>query len=222
MSGVGHYDAMHNEESAARNTIRNILTRDFVLGFLALFAFTCGFTTLFPTLPIFFAQLGSNEREIGMLIGVFGIAALVSRLFVGGALTKYSEKKVMMFGAALFAVTFLASIVLRPFWPFFAVRIFQGVALASMDTAAFAFIINAIPPAHRGQSIGYFLLAPNFSLAIMPSLAMLLINQYSFTVLFLICMCLSLCSLFFSWKVKERMAIAPEGGSSANSTFFLI
>jgi MFS family permease len=93
MAGVGHYDAMHNEESAARNTIRNILTRDFVLGFLALFAFTCGFTTLFPTLPIFFAQLGSNEREIGMLIGVFGIAALVSRLFVGGSLNKVLGKK---------------------------------------------------------------------------------------------------------------------------------
>jgi MFS family permease len=211
---------MQNKEGVAANAIRSILTRDFLLGFLALFLFTAAFTALFPTLPIFFAQLGSNEREIGVLIGIFGISALVFRLLAGGALTKYSERKVMMFGASLFAVTFIASILLRPFWPFFAVRVFQGAAVACMDTAAFAFIIKTISPAYRGQSIGYLLLAPNFSMAIMPSFAMFFINRYSFTSLFLICMGMSLCSLFVSWKVKEGMVMAPERDDSANGTFF--
>lgn len=212
---------MDNEGNVSQHRARNILTRDYILGFLALFAFTAGFCALFPTLPIFLARLGSNEREIGVLVGVFGIAALISRLLVGGALTRFSEKRVMMFGAMLFAFTYLACTVLRPFWPFFAVRVFQGVALACMDTAAFALVINVIPSAYRGQGISYFLLAPNFSLAIMPSFAMLLINQYSFTVLFLVCTGLALCSFFLSWKMKERITVAKQINDSTNGMLFL-
>jgi len=95
-----------------------MFTRDFILGFLALFAFLLASYALVPTLPIFLAKLGSDVREIGVLIGIFGASSLGARLLVGSALLKYSGKSVMMFGALLFTVTFLASIVLRPFWPF--------------------------------------------------------------------------------------------------------
>jgi len=218
---VRHYVIMDNKESGAQSIMRNILTRDFFLGFLALLGFSSSFCALLPTLPIFLSQLGSDEREIGVLIGVFGITGLISRLLVGGALTRYSERKVMMAGTIVFALTFLACAVLRPFWPFFAVRVFQGAAFACMDTAAFAYTINVIPSAYRGQGISYYLQAPNLSLAIMPSLATFLINRWSFTVLFLTCTVLSLGSFFFSWKMKERTVIAPERMSETNSTRFL-
>ncbi len=198
------------DEEHSQYGIRNILTRDFVLGFLVLVTVTAGFCSLFPTLSIFLARSGSSEREIGVLIGVFGISALVSRLLVGGALKRYSEKQVIMFGAFLFMLTFIGCTILRPFWPFMAVRIFQGVALASIDTAAFAYIINTIPPAYRGQGVSYFLLAPNVSLAIMPSVAIFMINYYSFTVLFLVCAGLSLGSFLLASKLTERKTI-PEG-----------
>jgi MFS family permease len=216
-----YYDAMQNEENASQDTIGNLLTHNFVLGFLALFVFIAAYHTLIPTLPIFFAGLGSNEREIGTLVGVFGAAALVFRLLAGKALLRYSEKSIMMFGAMLFAVTFLASIVLRPFWPFFAVRLFQGAAFALIDTAALSFIINITPPANRGRAIGYFALAPTFSQAIAPSIGMFLINQYSFTVLFLTCMGLSLCAFSFSLSLKKQEIIVPDNDTPADNAFFL-
>jgi predicted MFS family arabinose efflux permease len=195
---------MRNERSISQPTIRNMMTRDFVLGFLAFFAFLTAFSAIVPTLPMFLARLDSNEREIGALIGILGVSSLVSRFLVGGALTKYSEKSVMMFGSLTFALTFLAFIVLRPFWPFLAVRLVQGIATACIDTAAFALIIKAIPLAYRGQGIGYLLVAPPLSLAIAPSISVSLINRYGFTVLFLACAGLSLCSLLLSWKVKKQ------------------
>jgi MFS family permease len=218
---VEYYGTMHNEEDVSHHTVRNILTHDFVLGFLALFVFIVAYHTLIPTLPIFFARLGSNEREIGVLVGIFGASALGARLLAGSALLKYSEKSVMMFGALLFAVTFLASIVLRPFWPFFVVRFFQGVAFAFIDTAALAFIIKVTPLENRGRAISYFVLAPPFSQAIAPSLGMFIINQYSFTVLFLICVGLSLCAFFFSWKVKGQKIVVPVKETPANTNHFL-
>jgi predicted MFS family arabinose efflux permease len=221
LAGVEYYGAMQNKESIPQHTIRNMFTRDFILGFLALFAFLLASYALVPTLPIFLAKLGSDVREIGVLIGIFGASSLGARLLVGSALLKYSGKSVMMFGALLFTVTFLASIVLRPFWPFFAVRVFQGAAFAFLDTAALASVISVTPLAYRGQGIGYFLLAPNLALVVAPSLGMFLINQYSFTVLFLTCTGMSLCAFIFSWQLKGPKTITPDKGAPANSNLFL-
>jgi MFS family permease len=212
---------MHDEGSISQPTLRNMLTRDFVLGFLAFFAFLTALSAIVPTLPIFLARSGSNEREIGVLIGILGVSSLVSRFLVGGALARYSEKSVMMFGSLLFALTFLAFIVLRPFWPFFAVRLVQGIAIACIDTAAFALIIKAIPLAYRGQGIGYLLVAPPLSLAIAPSISVSLINQYSFTFLFLACAGLSLCSLLLSWKVKKQEIATTDMDALSHGTRFI-
>jgi predicted MFS family arabinose efflux permease len=211
---------MHNEESISKHTGGGLFTRDFVLLFLAFFTFIAANHALIPTLPIYLTMLGSNERQVGVLVGIIGVAALVSRFFVGGALRKYSEKSAMIFGAVLFALTFPAIIVLSRFWPLFTVRVFQGIAFACFHTAALAYVVNIIPLDYRGQGIAYFMLAPNMAMAIVAPSGMFLINQYGFTIFFLSCMSLSLCSLFLSWKVKGRkIIITPKEGTSARSAF---
>ena len=192
---------MGNNEKV-RHAATDIVTSDFVFAFLGLLAFIVNQHALYPTLPIYLKTLGSNTREIGVLVGILGVSALFSRLIVGGALKKYSERNVMMFGAIVAILTFLAFNVLRPFWPLLAVRFFQGVAFACIDTAALAFVVRVTPLAHRGQAIGYFTLAPILSTALVPLGAMFLINQYSFRTLFATCVGLSLCSFFFTWKLE--------------------
>ena len=64
-------------------TIRKILTRDFILVFFAQFTFIFGYHILIPTLPIYLSRLESKEAEIGVLIGSFGVSSLVFRPFIG-------------------------------------------------------------------------------------------------------------------------------------------
>ena len=212
---------MHsNKESVFQHTRNTLFTSDFVLLFLAFFAFVAANHALMPTLPVYLARLGSDERQVGVLVGAMGVAALVSRIFVGGALTRYSEKRVMVVGAFLFALTFLAAIVFRPFWPLFVVRIFQGVAFASLHTAALAYTINIVPVAYRTQGIAYFMLAPSLAMALAAPSGMFLANHYGFNIFFLTCTGLSLCSLLLSWKVKERKtSITLEQNTPPRSTF---
>ena len=185
---------MNNGETTSRHTIQKILIRDYVLSFLAFFGFLAAFHALTPTLPIYLATLGSNAREIGLLVGTIGVSSLVSRLLVGRVLLKYSERLVMMWGAILFALTFLALIVFRPFWPFFVVRLLQGIAFASLDTAAIAYVIRIIPLAYRARAISYFLLAPSLASAMVASSAVFVVNTYGFAILLLACTGLSLCA----------------------------
>ncbi len=200
-------------------TIRKILTRDFIFGFISQFTFSIAYHVLYPTLPIYLSRFGSTEVDIGVLIGILGVASLLFRPFIGRALLKIPEKNFMIGGAALFVFTFVAYPFALPFWPLFAVRVFQGIGLAFFYTASFTFISNISPSAHRGQTLSYYLLAINISLAISPSLGMFIINQFSFTLLFLICLGLSLFTLFITSKLGKQQA--PPLDSSIEEGFLL-
>ncbi len=213
--------AMQNKGNISKQTARNLFTRDFVLGFLAYFVFLFACFALIPTLPIYLARLGSNEREIGVLVGIFSVSSLVSRLLVGGALFRYSEKSIMKFAALLFAITFPACIIFRPFWPFFVVRLFQGIAYACFDTAVFALVVKVTPLAYRGRALSYFMLATGLATVMAPTSGMFLVNQFSFAFLFLICMGVSLCSLLFSGTLKGLEMEKPDSSAHVQDTFFL-
>ncbi|NWG01715.1 MAG: MFS transporter [Syntrophaceae bacterium] len=184
-----------------------ILTRDFLLVFLAQFTFTFVFHILIPTLPIYLSRLGSTEEEIGVLIGIFFFSSLVLRPFVGKALLKTQEKNFMIAGALLFAFTSVAYLFAPPFWPVLIVRIFQGIGFAFFQTASLTLIVNISSEAHRGRSVSYFYLAINLSGALGPSLGMFLINHFSFSILFWVCLGLSLGSLFITHRLGLRTII---------------
>lgn len=200
--------------------IREILTRDFIFAFFAQFAFTVASHTLTPTLPIYLSRSGARETEIGLLIGVFTVSSLVLRPFVGKALLRFSEKKIMMIGAAFSAVSSVGYLLAPPFWPFLIVRLLQGVGYAFFYTGSLTLIANISPDAHRGQSLSYFLLALNLSLALGPSLGMVLINHFSFNLLFWVCVGLSTGALFIVSKLGKREAVPPADPSTTGSLFF--
>jgi MFS family permease len=212
---------MDKEESIPQLTLQNILNRDFVLGFLGYFALLLTNAALFPTLPIYLEQLGSSGRQIGILVGAIGVASLACRPFVGGILFRYSEKTVILVGAALSVFTFLAFTLFHHFWPLLIVRFVQGASLACVDTAIFVFIVSALPPACRGQGISYLMLAPSLSTAIAPALSVFIVSRYSFTILFLACVGLSVCTLLCAWMLKGRENKRPESNDPDwNTTLF--
>jgi MFS family permease len=201
-------------------TIRKIITRDFILASFIQFSLAFVFFILVPTLPIYLSKLGANEVEIGVLIGILAVSSLFVRPFLGRALLKIPEKNFLIAGALLYAFTSVAYLFAPPFWPFLIVRVFHGVGLAFSFTALFTLIANISPEAHRGQSLSYFFLTYNLSSALAPPLGMFLINRFSFTLLFLVCLGLSLCSLFIISQLGRR-EIAPLEDSSVEDGFYL-
>jgi MFS family permease len=200
--------------------IREILTRNFVLAFFAQFASSFIFYILIPTLPIYLSRFGSTEIETGVLIGIFFFSSLVLRPFVGRALLKTPEKKFMIIGSLLYAFASVAYLLTPPFWPFFIVRVFHGIGFGFFHTSSFTFMANIASKAHRGQTLGYFALAMTISGALAPPIGMLLINHFSFTFLFLVCLGLSLCSLFITNQLGRRQ-VAPLQDSPIKDGFFL-
>jgi len=198
---------------------KEIFNRNFTLVFLGQLAFTSAFHILIPTLPIHLSRTGSVETEIGLLIGVFSVSSLVVRPSVGRALLKTAERSFMIAGSLLFGLTSIAYLWAPPFWPFFIVRVLQGMGLGFFNTASITLIANTSPEAHRGQSFGYFYLAFNFAFALAPSFGMFVINNFSFTVLFSISAGLSLCSLFITTQLAKRKFDLSVDSSIADDSF---
>ena len=196
------------------------MIRDFILCFFAQFTFTFVIFSLIPTLPIYLSRLGSKEVEIGALIGSSAVASLVLRPFVGRALLKISEKRFMTIGALFFASASIAYIFAPPFWLFLIVSVLQGIGFALFTTASFTLIAKISAGAHMGQSLSYFILAFTTSSALAPPMAMFLINGFSFIFLFLVCLGLSLCSLFITHQLG-RGPVVPLQEPSTEDGFFL-
>jgi len=185
-------------------TVRQILTRDFILSFFAQVAFSSVFFILIPTIPIYLQQLGSTEAGIGVLVGALSVSSLVLRPFIGRALLKGGEKNFMIAGTLLYAISSAGYLIAKPFWPFFIVRVLQGIGLALFATSSFTLVTRISPAAHRGQSLSYFYLAINIAFALAPSFGMALINHFKFFVLFIVCAVLSLGSLFITLKLRSE------------------
>ena len=199
---------------------QKIFNRDFILTCFAQFTSSFVFYILIPTLPIYLSRLRSTEVETGVLIGIFFFSSLVLRPFVGSALLRIPEKTFMMAGALLYVFSSLTYLFAPPFWPFLIVRVIHGIGFAFIHTSAFTLVVNTSSEAHRGQTLGYFSLAMTLSSALAPPIGVFLINNFSFSLLFLVCLGLSLCSLSIMNQLGRRR-IVPSQDSSIEKGFFL-
>ncbi len=181
-----------------------IISRFFLLSFIAQFTFSLVFCLLIPTIPIYLSRWGAKEGEIGFLIGVFSVSSLILRPFVGKALLTTSERDFMVAGTLLYVVSCLAYLIAPPFWPLFIVRIVHGIGMAFFATASFTLLAGMLPEANRGRLISYYYLSFNLSFALGPYLGMILINNFNFYSLFLVCTGLSLCSFYLTLKFEKR------------------
>ncbi len=201
-------------------TTQKILTRDFVLSFLAQFAFSFVSFILVPTIPVYLSEFEAKAGEIGLLVGILSVSSLIPRPFVGRALLRIPERKFMIAGAILYTLSSIAYLFSPPFWPFLIVRVLQGVGLAFFSTASVALIANITSENRRGQTISYYFLSFNFAFALAPYFGMVLINEFSFTILFSVCTALSLCTLLITLKLRKIQGVPIETESMRNQPLF--
>lgn len=185
-------------------TSPNIFSRDYLLSFFAQFTFSSVFCLLIPAIPIYLHRFGAKEGEIGFLIGIFSVSSLILRPFVGKALLTIPERNFMIAGTILYILSCLAYLAAPPFWPLLIVRVIHGVGMAFFATSSFTLLANITPEAHRGRLISYFYLSFNLAFALGPYVGLLLINQFNFSILFLVCTGLSLCAFYLTLKLSKR------------------
>src|SRR5690625_2596780 len=84
--------------------MERLWTRSFIGTTLTFFFLCFGFYLLLPTLPLYIKQLGVSESQVGLIIGIFTLSAVVARPIIGGLLDLYGRRIFIIWGLVVFAL----------------------------------------------------------------------------------------------------------------------
>lgn len=167
-----------------------ILTRQFVLTCAAGALLFASFQLLTAVLPLFVRDdLGGSTTAVGLIVGVFSIAALLPRLFIGREIDRRGAKSFLIVGAGLFLLAGILYMFATSVPLVLGVRAIHGLGMACFHTASFAFIAQISPPSRRGEAMGIWGLMSTFATAISPYLGLVIRDAAGMTPLFAIAAC---------------------------------
>jgi len=163
-------------------------TRNFLFICLVnLMTFT-SFYFLLPTLPIFIADnLKGDESAVGFNIGVLSLTAVLVRPLAGYLLDSAGRKKILIVALAAFALAMAAYNLVTSLALLFALRVLQGLAWGFATTGAGTIAADVVPPARRGEGMGYYGLSNTLAMALGPSLGIFVLYSAGYTPLFTAC-----------------------------------
>ncbi|NLM52442.1 MAG: MFS transporter [Firmicutes bacterium] len=159
-------------------------TKTFTLLFFTNIIMWSGFSLLISTMPSYILHIGAPKTLIGLVVGVYPMAALFSRPIAGYLYDTIGRKTVFLVSTAVytfstfgypFANTVLFLVVLR---------IVQGLFFGITTTGAGTIIADIVPPQRRGEGVGYAGLGNTLAMAIGPAVGIWIMNTYGFLVLF--------------------------------------
>ena len=167
------------------NTKQPLWTKDFILICLVnLMTFT-SFYFLLPTLPVFVVDaLHGNESNVGFIIGVLTITAVIVRPISGYMLDTMGRKKILLIALVAFAVTVLAYNLVYSLLALFALRALHGFSWGFTSTGAGTIASDIIPRSRRGEGMGFYGLTNTLAMAVGPILSLFLLSRYGFNTLF--------------------------------------
>lgn len=178
-----------------------------VITLSALFYFI-SFAMLLPTLPRYVEEvLNGSSKQVGVVVGAFGVSAAITRPFLGRVGDRYGRRVLMVGGAVVTGI----SVVLYPVWLSIPVlvllRIVSGVGESGAFVGAATATQDLASDDRRGEASSYFSLAVYVGLGVGPFLGELISDRADFEAVCRVALVLSFISAVLAFATPRR---APE------------
>lgn len=185
------------------NREQNLWNRDFVAVCFSSFFLFMTFYILAVTLPIFVTDsLRGGQEQIGLVMTVFVIAAVIFRPLAGKWIDELNKRKIIMLSLLLFMGCTAVYMVIDNFYALLALRFIHGIGFGIAATATGAIAVGLVPDHRKGEGIGYFSLFMSLAMVIGPFLGLTIMERYHEVVLFGFCVILALLSCFCGFIVR--------------------
>jgi len=143
------------------------------LSFVSLFV-AVGFGIQAPAIPLIANELGAGNAAVGAMISAFALMRLFVSVPIGRLANTVGERRMMLWGIAMLALTSVFAGLVQAAWQLIAFRALSGVASAMYTVAAMSVLLKAAPPDARGRAVSLFMGAFNVGLVAGPALGGLL------------------------------------------------
>ncbi len=155
-------------------------------------------------MPDYLSSLGGEDYK-GYIIGVFTIAAALSRPISGKLADTIGRIPVMIFGGLVcVAISFMYPLFTTVFG-FLALRAIHGLSTGFMPTGTVAYLADIIPSDRRGEAMGLLGIMNNVGFMAGNALSSVLTNLIGVTNVFLVAGVLSVLSVAIVLRMKETL-----------------
>jgi len=169
----------------------------------------------FVLLPIYIQQLGGNEIQIGLVMGVYSAVGIVCQPLIGPWVDVVGRRPFMLVGIGLNLAAALLAAAPGGIGLLALVRALQGVGLSLYFVAAFSYVVDIVPPAQRGWALGIYGISGFVSTAVAPLIGEWVVRTAGFRTLFLFSAALSLVPAVLVWPLPETPRIGVLSGRLA-------
>ncbi|MCL5057020.1 MAG: MFS transporter [Actinobacteria bacterium] len=160
-------------------------TRNFILICLANLLVLTSFYILFPTLPVFIVRvLKGDESDVGYIIGVLSLTAVLVRPLAGFLFDAVGRKKILVLAVIGFSLVMVSYNLVTSLALLFALRALHGFTWGFTNTGSGTVASDVVPPQRRGEGLGYYGMSNTLAMAAGPGLGMYIISLTGFTQLF--------------------------------------
>jgi MFS family permease len=164
-------------------------------------------------IPLFLKNLGGSPGQIGLIVGVFSIAAFLSRPLAGWMLGRVQPKKVCVIGLGLMLIASVLYVFVKKIdWVIYFIRTLHGLGFSVFVLAAMLITILAVPEKTRTYAIGVVSTGFLLPLLVAPYIAEVIIQRYGFFFYFLaagILVAIPLVAVFFFKSPMPRVIHEP-------------
>ncbi|NOU75731.1 MFS transporter [Paenibacillus sp. LMG 31458] len=196
-------------------------TKDFILLSLSNMLLFLGFQMLLPTLPVFVSENGGSSTQVGLVIGLLTLSAIVIRPFAGMALDMLGRKIVLVIGSLICIAAMGGFIASATVFVVLFIRFIHGIGWGISTTSYGVIASDIIPAARRGEGMGYFGLGSTLAMALGPLAGIWIMNNFGYTLLFICCFVSTIlsfvCTQFVTLPQLSKATKAQVG--SANSVW---
>ena len=159
-------------------------TKPFVLTTLAFF---CFFTNVnaYNLLPLHLHALGAQAGEIGTIMAMFSVAAILAQAITGRLLDRGWRTPCLLSAASLLtAVSAAFTMTSRLGWLLYLLRFLQGLGFAVYMTSSMTLIADLAPPTRRAEAVGIYGTGGLVAVALGPAVGELILGAAGFPVFF--------------------------------------
>lgn len=175
--------------------------------------------------PLYAIHLGGDNSIAGLMMGIFMIAAILVRPYFGKLLDEKSRRVVLIAGAAICTLTYFSYLFAFSIGMLILIRAINGIGFSANTNASGTVVSDVIPKDRLAEGVGYYGIANTLSTAIGPSIALFIIKNYNYNILFIFTAFLGILSILVSYLIdyeknnnEEFIVISKSSPNKNNNT----
>ncbi|WCK53404.1 MFS transporter [Aneurinibacillus sp. Ricciae_BoGa-3] len=134
-----------------------------------------------PTFPSYVKEtFHANNLTVSLVTSLFAIAAIISRVYAGGALQKGKRNQILLIGLCIAALSTAGYYWCGAVSSLLLLRIGFGIGFGMTSTTFPTMVSNIIPAKRIGEGMGFFGLSTSLAMSIGPMIGLALLGSYGF------------------------------------------